>query len=97
MVLIGDRLAKDKFEPELLWRVADTLPQALLKKEEREKNLKRGFLVNKKYRDFVKGKKILLLDDVITTGATLENCAKALRKCGAEKITVLTIAKTVFG
>ena len=42
------------------------------------------------------GKKILLFDDVMTTGATVENCAKALRKCGVEKITILTIAKTIF-
>ena len=54
------------------------------------------FLVNKKYRKELLGKKILLFDDVMTTGATVENCAKALRKCGVEKITILTIAKTIF-
>ncbi len=95
-VLIGKYLSKEKFIFDLLWRVADTLPQASLRKKEREKNLKRGFLVNKKYRNFLAGKKVILLDDVMTTGATVENCAKVLRKFGAEKITVLTIAKTVF-
>lgn len=96
-VLIGKNLSKEKFILDLLWRINDSKPQALLKKKEREKNLKRGFLVNKKYRNLLAGKKIILIDDVMTTGATLENCSKALRKCGAEKITVLTIAKTVFG
>jgi len=96
-VLIGKNLSKEKFIFDLIWRVNDSAPQASLKKKEREKNLKRSFLVNKKYRDSLRGKKIILIDDVMTTGATLENCSKALRKCGVEKITVLTIAKTVFG
>jgi ComF family protein len=95
-ILLGKYLSKEKFIPDLLWRVADTKPQVALRKKEREKNLKRAFLVNKKYRKDLRGKKILLLDDVMTTGATLENCAKALRKCGVEKITTLTIAKTIF-
>lgn len=95
-VLIGRYLAKEKFIPDLLWRLSNTTPQASLKKKEREKNLKRAFLVNKKYRDSLKGKKIILLDDVMTTGATIENCAKALKKCEVAKITVLTIAKTIF-
>lgn len=95
-VLIGKNLSKEKFILDLLWRVNNAAPQASLKKKEREKNLKRGFLVNKKYRNSLRDKKIILLDDVMTTGATLENCSKALRKCGVKKITVLTIAKTVF-
>lgn len=95
-VLLGKNLAKKKFVNDLLWRVADTTPQVTLKYKDRKKNLKRAFLVNAKYRDSLRGKKILLIDDVMTTGATLENCAKALRKCGAAKITALTIAKTVF-
>ena len=95
-VLIARRLSKEKFIPELMWRVNDTAPQVALKKEARQKNLKRAFLVNRKYRAMLKGKKILLIDDVMTTGATLENCAKALRKCKVEKVTVLTIAKTIF-
>jgi len=52
--------------------------------------------VNKKYRNSIKDKTILLIDDVATTGATINNCAKALKKAGAKKVVVLTIAKTVF-
>lgn len=84
------------FYPDFLIRVKNTKSQVELKKKEREKNLKRAFLVNKKYRDEVKGKKILLVDDVITTGATLENCAKELRRRGAKEVVVLAVAKTVF-
>lgn len=95
-VLIGKNLSKTKFILDLLWRVSDTAPQVELGRKQREKNLKRAFLVNKKYRNRLNGKKILLLDDVMTTGSTLQNCAKALKKSGAKKVVVLTIAKTVF-
>ncbi len=90
------RCSAIEFIPDLLWRVVDTIPQVQLRKKQREKNLKKVFLVNKKYRELVKGKKILLLDDVMTTGATLENCAKVLKKCGAKKVIVAVIAKTIF-
>lgn len=98
-------LAKNllKFSPEkvfysdFLVRTKNTTPQVELKKKERESNLKNAFEVNEKYRELVRGKKILLIDDVTTTGATLENCAKVLKKCGAKKVVVLTIAKTALG
>ena len=98
--LLGKFLSKNipqsKFYPDFLLKVKQTKSQAELGMKEREKNLKRVFLVNKKYRDLVTNKNVLLVDDVITTGATLESCAKELRRRGAKKITVLTIAKTVF-
>jgi ComF family protein len=84
------------FFPDLLLKSKHTRPQIELKKQERENNLKNIFVVNKKYTGIVRGKKILLLDDVTTTGATLENCAKILKKCGAKKVVVLTVAKTAF-
>lgn len=84
------------FYHDLMFRVKNTEPQSLLRRKQRKKNLKRAFLVNKKYRDFIKGKRILLLDDVITTGATLESCAKELKRRKAQEITVITVAKTIF-
>lgn len=85
-----------KFFPDLLLRVKDTAPQVQLRKKQREKNLKKVFLLNKKYQSLVLNKKILLVDDVMTTGATLNNCAKELKRKGAKEIIVLTIAKTIF-
>lgn len=96
VAIIAKSLCQEKFIPDLLWRVVDTIPQVQLRKKQREKNLKKVFLVNRKYRELVKGKKILLLDDVMTTGATLDNCAKVLKKCGAKKVIVAVIAKTIF-
>lgn len=68
----------------------DTKPQVGLKKRQREVNLHEVFTVTK---SGVKGKKILLIDDVVTTGATLNECAKALRKAGARTVIGATIAK----
>lgn len=57
----------------------------------REKNVKNVYkLVNK---EKITGKTILLIDDIFTTGATVNECAKILKQGGAEKIDVLTIAK----
>ncbi len=95
-ILIAKNLDKKKLVNSLLWRLSDTIPQVKLKQKQREKNLKKAFLVNKKYRNFVRGKKILLIDDVMTTGTTIDNCAKTLKKFGAMEVVVLTVAKTVF-
>ena len=91
------KFAPDKnFITDFLVRIKDTKPQVELKKKERENNLKNAFAVNAKYLKEVRGKKILLIDDVTTTGATFENCAKILKKHGAKKVVVLAIAKTAL-
>ncbi len=82
------------FYPDFLIRKKHTKAQAELRKKEREKNLKSAFVINAKFLQQIKGKNILLIDDVTTTGATLENCAKVLKRGGAAKITTLTLAKT---
>lgn len=88
--------SQKKLKSDFLLRIKNTAAQVSLKKKQREKNLKNAFALNPKYREIVKDKKILLIDDVMTTGATLENCAKILKKSGAKKVTILTIARTVF-
>ncbi len=67
--------------------------QVNLSKKEREKNILRVFSVEKP--EEVKGKNILILDDVFTTGSTVEECAKELMKARAKNIFVLTLARTV--
>ncbi len=89
-------ISKRKFYPDFLLRIKNTTPQVALSKKQRQKNLTDAFIIKPKYREIVKNKNFLLIDDVITTGATLENCAKILKKSGAKKVVVLTIAKTVF-
>ncbi len=66
--------------------------QKLLSKEERYKNIKGAFSL--KTDKNIKNKKILLIDDVMTTGATLYECEKLLKESGALSIKMLTVAKS---
>ncbi len=77
---------------EFLKRIKCTKPQTELSQKERWKNVKNVFEANPK----VKNKTILLIDDVMTTGATLNEASKALKKAGAKEIYVLTIAKNTL-
>lgn len=76
-----------------LKRVRWTEPQTNLSGKERETNVKGAFRVVK--RDRVEGKKILLIDDVFTTGSTVNECAKALLRAEAKGVDVLTLARVV--
>lgn len=66
-------------------------PQALCSQKQRLKNVKGTFVV--KDNSKIKGKRILLIDDVYTTGSTLKECAKILSKAGAKSVDALTVAK----
>lgn len=81
---------------DLLLRTKNTIAQAGLTKKQRKDNLRNAFEINKKHQDTIKNKNILIVDDVMTTGATLENCSKILKQHGANKVFVLTIAKTIL-
>jgi competence protein ComFC len=74
-----------------LRRVKSTATQTLLRREERAKNMRGAFAV----RDGVKlhGQKIILVDDVFTTGATTNDCARALCAAGAGDVCVWTVAR----
>lgn len=99
-ILLAKNLVKSnkkiKIYNDILFRAKDTPTQVDLTQKQRKENIKRAFILNKKYKEFVVDKKILLIDDVMTTGATIEACAKVLKKCGAKKVIVLTLAKTVL-
>lgn len=70
-----------------------TLTQTGLNKTERKQNIKDAFEVRKK--DNITGKNIILVDDVYTTGSTINECSKVLIKAGANKVTVLTLARVL--
>ncbi|MEQ9115593.1 MAG: ComF family protein [Rickettsiales bacterium] len=72
----------------------DTLRQTTLDKRARLKNIRNSFkVINRKT---ISNKKVLLVDDVSTTGATLNECARVLKKAGAERVFCLTFAKTTL-
>ena len=80
----------------ILKKTKDIQPQASLTRKQRIENVKGSIAINSKMNDYIKGKKILLIDDVITTGATANECAKILKKAGAEKVYLLTAARTML-
>jgi ComF family protein len=72
-------------------RVRDTPPQAGLRAAERRKNVKGAFAVPRPER--VRGLRVLLVDDVMTTGATADACARALLDAGVRRVSVLSLAR----
>ena len=73
-------------------RIRHTLPQSASTEADRRKNLRGAFRVRRPER--VKGRSILLLDDVYTTGATLEELARTLLSAGARRVSGLTLARS---
>ena len=73
-------------------RIKDTEKQTGKGKREREENVSKAFKVQNKKA--IKGKNILLIDDVITTCATMDECARTLKASGANKVYALAIAHT---
>ena len=90
--VIGDYFSVPVGESVLI-KKTETSFQVNLSKKEREKNILKAFSIEKP--EEIKGKNILILDDVFTTGATVEECAKELIKSQANNIFVLTLARTV--
>lgn len=85
-----------KFLGEVLIRDRYTKPQAMLKKEERKENVKGVFKVNESFSPNIlvsQYPSILLVDDVWTTGATMKECGKILKKAGVKKVWGLTLAR----
>lgn len=76
-----------------LVRTAATDPQTTLSRQERLRNLRNAFEIRRPQD--LSGKRILLVDDVFTTGTTLNECAKCLRNAGAGPVFALTLARTV--
>lgn len=75
----------------ILYKIRNTPAQSSLNQEQRKNNLKNAYIV--KNIEEIKNKKILLFDDVYTTGSTVEECSKMLKLSGAQEIGVLTLAK----
>ena len=85
-------LADIPFRPEYLRKIRKTEKQHSLSASERRINLIGAF----EAEDSVSGKRILLIDDIFTTGTTVAECANALYDKGAEKVSVLTVLKTKY-
>ncbi len=93
-LLLAQRLAPDKTDSRLLLRIKDTPAQSSLKRAERLHGLKDAFAVDPLQMAALKGARVVLVDDVMTSGASLSCAAWALRGAGAAHITALVIART---
>jgi ComF family protein len=79
--------------PDVLMRVRHTPPQGHKSAKDRYQNVAGAFEINSIYQDKLNDKKIVLIDDVFTTGATLDECAKVLKSAGVKSVNLLTLAR----
>ena len=84
-----------KLRPDVLVRTRPRPPQLVLSRTERWKSVRGAYATREGVR--VDKLRVLLVDDVMTTGATLDSCARALRKAGAAEVFGLTVARLVPG
>lgn len=78
-----------------LKRVISRTSQTRYSRAERDKNIRGSFLVPNKYTSEIKNKDVILLDDVMTTGATLSECCRVLKQAGAGSVYAVTLARVL--
>jgi competence protein ComFC len=89
--VVGEKMNVPVFN--VLVRKRKTKQQSLLaNKKEREENIKGAFEIRKEDKKLMKGKKVLLVDDVFTSGADMRECTKILKKAGVEVVWGLALA-----
>ncbi|WP_236823847.1 MULTISPECIES: ComF family protein [unclassified Bartonella] len=86
---------KKPFKPGWLVRYRHTRPQVGLYAKERKMNMQNAFKVPSEVKTHLKGRSILLVDDVLTTGVTVTVAAKTLKHAGAQKVNVLTFSRVL--
>jgi ComF family protein len=84
-----------EFAPELMIRQRETVSQVGLSREERIENVRDAFCVSNPGR--ITGRKVIVVDDVMTTGTTLSECARVLKQAGAERVWAATVARAFHG
>lgn len=93
-ILLGEVLSREwklPLDRRLLQRIRWTEPQVNLAAAERTANVRGAFALGNPEK--VHGKRVLLVDDVLTTGSTVSECSKVLKRAGAEAVFVVTVAR----
>ncbi len=88
---LGQRMGKI-CRTDCLYRVRETVPMSKLGARERRRNLDNAFEVSRRGAQFIRGKCVLLIDDIYTTGTTAEHCASLLKAHGCREIIVASVA-----
>jgi ComF family protein len=79
-------------DPLILKRIRSTRSQVGMTRDQRRRNVAGAFSVSARGRAALQGRRVLLIDDVITTGATVDACARTLKRAGAARVDVLALA-----
>jgi ComF family protein len=95
--LLANQLSPQKADPHLLLRTRDTASQRTLPRTERLANLVGAFAVEPLRAAQLRGKRVVLIDDVMTSGASLHTAARVLRAAGAAQVSALVLARTEAG
>lgn len=92
---LGAPIARERFQlaPDVLVRVRDTHSQIGLTSHQRRENLRGAFAVTRPEQ--ITDREVVLIDDVYTTGTTASECARVLRRAGASRVWVATVARTL--
>jgi ComF family protein len=94
-VLLARQVSREyglPMDPFIVVRHKETSPQTQLSEEERRKNVRGAFSLRSAG---LQGKRVLLVDDVYTSGATVNECSRVLKQGGAKEIHVLTLARAI--
>lgn len=86
------RFLDKPFLPKGLVRTRWTTPMNTLTAQERRNNLKGVFLASEQHKEEIRGKIILLIDDIYTTGSTMNECTRALLEAGADRVRIASVA-----
>lgn len=92
--LLARALAPTKADAQLLWRTRDTPSQRTLPRKERLANLTGAFALDPLRAHEVRGQRLVLVDDVMTSGASLHTAAQVLRQAGAAHVSAIVLART---
>lgn len=91
---LARQLAPGKLDTGLLLRVRETPPQVSLGRKERQANVRGAFAVEPLRAAQLRGRRVVLVDDVMTSGASLFAAAEAVRGCGAAHVAAIVLART---
>lgn len=86
-------ITKIKYDSKIIIKIKNTANQSGLTKSLRGKNLKNSFHISRHNKKLIKGKKILLVDDIITAGSTINECSKTLIRNGVSEVIAISIAR----
>lgn len=93
-LLLAKQLAPHRLVATGLLRVRDTAAQSSLNREDRWENLANAFMVSPDHSAVLRQSRVVLIDDVMTTGATLRACTQALLNAGVAQVDVVVLART---